>query len=131
MATGHSARHGVHPLCAVWVALALTPFGVILGGVSMLIVASLLDVPVVTASGDAVVSSARTAAFGDTLTVFTTGTIAAFGPPVTALTLALRARRASLPHAGTAVAVATIAVSLVLGLSLVWNPLMPFTNPHP
>jgi hypothetical protein len=129
MAIHHRTTHHAHPLCAIWVALALTPFGLMLGFVSMLIVASLLGVPVVTASGDALVSGARSAAYNDTVMVFTSGTIAAFAPPLTALALALRAHRAGYRHAGFAAVVATLTVSFVLGLTLVWNPLMTLA-PH-
>lgn len=130
MAIHHRTRHNAHPLCAIWVALAITPFGVMLGTVSMLMVASLLEVPVVTASGDAIVSGARSAAFTDTIMVFSSGMIAAFGPPVMALTMALRAHRAGYRHAGFAAVVATLVVSFVLGLALVWNPLMPLAPPN-
>jgi hypothetical protein len=111
------------------VALALTPSFVVLSVVAMLMVASLLDLSVAVADGDALISGERPASTIDVVMVLGAGLATAFAPPGTALVLALRAQRAGYRHAGRAAVLSAVALGLVLALPLIWNPVMALGAP--
>lgn len=117
-------RHAGGTLCPVWVALALTPTGVMLSVVAMLAVAHLLGLPVAGTGGDTIVGGTRTAQLNDLVMVLGVGAACAFASPVFALVHAIRAQREGRHRAGLGVGLAGLAVGVVLALPLIWNPLM-------
>lgn len=123
-------RQGSCRLCAAWVALALTPTGIMLSVVAMLVVASLLEVPVVALDEDGLIDGRHVMGTSDAVVVFGTGSVFAFGPPAFALVRSIQGQREGLPHAGLAMALSALALGLALALPFIWNPVMA-TPPHP